>query len=54
MFGEEHLHQCNEGGCSNLVSCEDDCDEEIESVVFCDEHGGIEATFGNHTTSDRA
>lgn len=52
MTAGEHLHPCGEEGCSNPATCWDECDEEIQSIGYCDEHGGIVRTFGGDDSTN--
>ena len=36
--GLYHLHQCSAEACAALVECEDCCDDEQETQVFCSKH----------------
>lgn len=41
-----HVHECDVIGCTQLVSCEDDCvEDEQESLCYCDDHKSEELNW---------
>jgi len=35
----KHLHECEEGGCTELVECDGECcEDDQQTVVYCEKH----------------